>query len=303
MWFKNLRIYNLQDDFQYSPEELNLALSKFEFTPCGSMEPSKYGWTTPLGGDSSELVHAANGYIMVCAKRQEKVLPSSIVKELLDEKISEISAREGRSIRSSEKQSLKEEIVFSLLPKALVKSAYDFAYVDPKKKLIVVNATSAGRAEDIISLLREALGSLRATALMPLNTPREVMTGWLMGEKVPEAFEVGEECELSSMEEGRSIRFKQQNLWINEVNQHIASGLQVAKLAVKWNDSIDCIIDEQFCFKRLKYANDITDKADDHSVETAAERFDVDFSIMTIELSEFIEAALSAFGGFENKAQ
>jgi len=251
MWFKNLRIYRLAGNTKLTPEELNTALAKFEFQPCGNLEPIKYGWTQPLGRDGNEYVHAANGYIMICAKRQEKVLPSSIVKEVLDEKIAEISSKESRFVGRAEKLNLKEEIIFSLMPKALVKSSYDFAYIDTKNQLIVINTTSANRAEELISALRD--------------------------------------------------KFKHQDLWVEEVGRHIGSGLQVAKMAINWNDSIECLVDEQFCFKRIKYSSEITEKADDHSSETAVEQFDIEFSIMTLELSAFIEAMCEAFGGVDTE--
>ncbi|MFT6407652.1 MAG: recombination associated protein RdgC [Arenicella sp.] len=301
MWFKNLRIYRLTDSVKYTPEELNQALAKFEFKPCGNLEPLTYGWTSPLGRDGSEYVHAANGYIMVCAKRQEKVLPSSIVKETVDEKVAEISSSEARFVGKAEKQNIKEEIIFSLMPKALVKSSYVFAYIDIQNQLIVVNTSSANRSEELLSALREALGSLKAVPLTPLNTPRDVLTGWLTGSEIPEEFEVGEECELTSLDEGRSVKFKHQDLWIKEVGRHIDSGLQVAKLAVTWKDTIDCIIDDQFSVKRIKYGSEITEQADDHNSETAVEQFDIEFSIMTLELSAFISAISSAFGGIDEQ--
>jgi recombination associated protein RdgC len=302
MWFKNLRIYRLTDNVNYTPEELNQALAKFEFKPCGNLDPITYGWTPPLGRDGSEYVHAANGYIMVCAKRQEKVLPGSIVKEVLDEKVAEISTQEARFVGRAEKQNLKEEIVFSLMPKALVKSSYDFAYIDTKNQLIVINTSSANRAEELLSALREALGSLKAIPLTPLQAPREVLTAWLTGGEIPDEFEVGEECELTSLEDGRSVKFKHQDLWIKEVGRHIESGLQVATLAVTWKDTIECLIDDQFCIKRIKYGSQITEQADDHNSETAVEQFDIEFSIMTLELSALIGAMTDAFGGVETQS-
>lgn len=302
MWFKNLRIYSLNNSIAHTPEELNEALAKFKFKPCGNLEPLQYGWTPPLGRDGREFVHAANGYIMICAKRQEKVLPAAIVNEALDESVADISSRESRSVGRAEKQAIKEEIIFSLMPKALAKSSYTFAYVDTKKQLLIVNTSSANRAEELLVALREALGTLKAVPLTPLNSPRDLLTGWLTGSDIPADINVGEECELSSQEDGRSVKFKHQDLWIEEVGRHIDSGLQVAKLAIKWKDTIECLVDDQWCFKRIKYGNEITEQADDHNSDTAADQFDIEFSIMAIELSAFIEAMSDAFGGVETNA-
>jgi len=301
MWFKNLRIYRLNNSITHTPEALNEALTKFEFTPCASSDALSYGWTSPLGRHGSELVHAANGYIMICAKRQEKVLPGPVVKELLDEKVEDISTQESRFVGRAEKQSLKEEIIFSLMPKAFVKSSYDFAYIDTQNQMLFVNTSSANRAEELMAMLRETLGSLKAIPLIPLNAPRDVLTSWLTGGDVPHGVEVGEECELSSLDDGRSVKFKHQDLWVEEVGRHIGSGLQVAKLLVKWNDSIECIIDDQLCFKRLKYGNAITEQAKDHDADSAAAIFDNEFSIMTLELTAFTKAMIEAFGGVDEE--
>lgn len=303
MWFKNLRVYRFINKVTYSPEQLNQALADFEFTPCGNLEPVKYGWTQPLGRDGQEFVHAANGFIMMCAKRQEKVLPAAIIKEQLDEKIAEISANETRFVGRAEKQNLKEEITFSLMPRALLKSSYDFAYIDSKQQLIVINSSSANRAEELLSSLREALGTLKVIPLTPLKTPREVLTGWLKGGDIPDDIEIGEECELNSINESRSVKFKHQDLWVDEVSKHIDSGLQVSKLAVIWNESIECIIDDQFSFKRIKYGSEVTAQTEDSNSATAAEKFDIEFSVMTLELSAFLNTIMAAFGGVESGNQ
>ena len=297
MWFKNLRIYRLTDSFDYSPEDLNDLLQAHEFQPCGSLDPVKYGWTCPLGRHGTELVHAANGYIMVCAKRQEKIIPSSVVNEELEERVLAIQADENRFVGRKEKQTIKDEVIFDLLPKALTKSSLDFAYIDPKENLIVVNVGSSSRAENLLSALREALGALKVIPLTPYDPPPQVMTGWLKDMSTPKDFEIGEECELTSIKEGRVIKCKNQELTAEEILALIDSGMVVNKLAVNWKDAIQFIIDDQLAIKRIKYEDSIQEKLDDHSPETAAEQFDIEFSIMTVELSALIKALIKAFGG------
>jgi len=300
MWFKNFRVYRLTQSFDISPEALNEALAKNAFKPCGSLDPVKYGWSFPLGRHGSEYVHAANGYIMVCAKRQEKIVPSAVVNEALEDKVLEISNEESRHVSRAERQTLKDEIIFSLLPKALAKSSLDFAYIDPHNQLIVVNVGSAGRAEELISALREALGSLKAIPFTPMQSPILTMTDWVRNGVLPKGFELGEECELKSAKDGRTIRCKGQDLGADEVRQHIESGLNVVKLAFTWNEAISCVIDETMSFKRIKYDDEIYEKADNHDAESQAEQFDVEFAIMTVELKAFINAVKKAFGGIES---
>ena len=297
MWFKNLRIYRLTESFEHSPEALNEALEKFAFQPCGSLDPIKYGWTKPLGRHGVEYIHATNGYIMICAKRQEKILPSGVIKEALEEKILEISTNEGRHVARAERQTLKDEIIFSLLPKAFAKTSLDFAYIDTRENLIICNVSSSKRAEELLSALREALGRLKVVPLISKNTPVHVMTNWLNATEATDKFEIGEECELIAPKDGRVIRCKNQDLTAHEIRSHIESNMLVNKLAVSWNEAIHCVIDDQLCIKRIKYEDSIVDKANERHPESAAEEFDVEFSIMSLELSAFIRSLVRAFGG------
>lgn len=297
MWFKNLRLYRLAEPWTLSTEALNEKLAEFCFNPCGSLDPMRYGFEPPLGRHGSEFVHATNGYIMICAKKQEKILPSGVIKEQLEEKVLAISEAESRSLSRKERDGLKDEIIFSLLPKAFTKSSLDYAYIAPQENLIVVNASSAKRAEDLLSKLREALGSLRCLPITAKNLPIQVMTHWLRASEAPHQFELGEECELQASKDGRIIRCKQQDLTASEILSHLESGMHVSKIALTWKEAIHCVIDDQLAIKRLKFEDSISEKANERNPDSKAEQFDADFSIMTLELKAFIAALMAAFGG------
>ncbi len=297
MWFKNLRLFRLTEEWTISTEELNTKLAEFCFNPCGSLDPLRYGFEFPLGRHGSEFVHVTNGYIMICAKKQEKILPSGVIKEALEEKVQAISDAESRPVSRKERDALKDEIIFSLLPKAFTRSSLDYAYIAPNEKLIVVNSSSAKRAEDLLSKLREALGSLRCLPISPKNLPTQAMTHWLRESKAPHQFELGEEVELQATKDGRVVRCKKLDLTAAEIRNHLDSGMHVSKIALVWKESISCIIDDQLGIKRLKFEDVISDKANDRNPETKAEQFDADFAIMAMELNHFINALLAAFGG------
>ncbi len=297
MWFKNLRLFRLTEEWTISTEELNTKLAEFSFNPCGSLDPLRYGFEFPLGRHGSEFVHVTNGFIMICAKKQEKILPGGVIKEALEEKVQAISDAESRPVGRKERDALKDEIIFSLLPKAFTRSSLDYAYIAPNEKLIVVNSSSAKRAEDLLSKLREALGSLRCLPISPKNLPTQVMTHWLRESKAPHQFELGEEVELQATKDGRVVRCKKLDLTAAEIRNHLDSGMHVSKIALVWKESISCIIDDQLGIKRLKFEDVISDKANDRNPETKAEQFDADFAIMAMELNHFINALLAAFGG------
>ena len=285
-----------------SADELNEKLAEFCFNPCGSLDPLRYGFEPPLGRHGSEYVHVTNGYIMICAKKQEKILPSGVIKEQLEEKVLALSEAEGRPIGRKERDGMKDEIIFSLLPRAFTKSSLDFAYIAPQEKLIVVNAGSAKRAEDLLSKLREALGSLRCLPITAKNLPTQVMTHWLRERSASHQLSLGEECELQAAKDGRVIRCKAQDLTADEILSHLDSGMHVSKLALTWKEAIHFVVDDQLALKRLKFEDSISEQANERNPESKAEQFDADFAIMALELKAFIVDVVAAFGGEDDSA-
>lgn len=302
MWFKNLSLYRFTEAFSIKGTELAEKLEQMRFRPCGSHDESSFGWTAPLGRGSELLVHESNGYLMVCAKKEEKVLPAAVVNEMVQEKVLEIETQQGSKLSKKERNALKDELIFELLPKAFSFSRIIYAYIDPKGGWVVVDAASAKKAEDLLSCLRRCLGSLPVVPVNTIDSPAMTMTGWLMENKAPDGIQIEDECELRSPEEeGGIVRCKNHNLALPEIKNHLESGKQAIKLALNWEDRIAFMLDENLAVKRLRFLDLVQDQISDIDVETDAERFDADFSIMTLELSNFLPRLLELFGG-ENKS-
>jgi recombination associated protein RdgC len=300
MWFKNLRLYRFTETFDLSPEALDELLAAKHFQPCGSLDPVRYGWVSPLGRHGTQYVHAANGYIMVCMKRQEKILPAAVINEALEEKVFQLTEEEGRPVGRKERQSMKDEIAFSLMPNAFTKSSLNYAYIAPQDGLLVVNASSAKRAEDLLAALRDAIGSLKVIPVTTQKAPTQIMTHWVNTLDVPKEFEIGDECEFKATTDGRVIRCKNADLTADEIRQHLETGMFVKRLSVTWNEAIHCVVDEDFGIKRLKFEDSIQSKAESIDADSAAAQFDAEFSVMTVELAAFISSLLAAFGGTDD---
>ena len=153
MWFKNIRAYRLTSPFTLSPEQLGEQLAQRGFEPCAKSQALSLGWTPPLGVEDGELVHAAAGRLLVKLKREEKLLPSSVVRELLEEKISEIEQGQARKVYRKERLNLKDEIIQDCLPRAFTRSTSVYAYIDTRSNWIFVDAASAARAEELARTL------------------------------------------------------------------------------------------------------------------------------------------------------
>lgn len=302
MWFKNLSIFRLTEDFTLSPADLEQKLGQMAFRPCGNHEESTFGWTAPLGKTSEQLVHSTNGFMMLCGKKEEKVLPAAVINEMLQEKILEAEDQQGRKLAKKERTAIKDELIFELLPKAFSFSRKTYAYIDLKGGWLVVDAASAKKAEDLLSNLRKCLGSLPAVPPSTIEKPVTTMTQWLINNQAPADITIEDECELRSPEEeGGIIRCKRHDLALPEIKNHLDTGKEAIKLAISWDDRLSFIIDEHLAIKRLRFLDLIQDQVADIETHDEAEQFDTDFSIMSLELANFLPRLMDLFGG-ENKA-
>ena len=296
MWFKNLAIYRFTEPFTLEPAALEQKLQQQSFRPCGAQDQFNFGWTSPLGKSSDSLVHASNGFMMICGKKEEKVLPTPVVNELLQDRISEIEEREARKLPGKERTRIKDELVFELLPRAFAFSRKTYAYIDSQGGWLVVDAASAKKAEDLLSPLRKCIGSLPVVPIGASFKPAAIMTHWLLHHDEPKDIVIEDECELrSSEEEGGIIRCKRHDLALPEIKNHLDTGKQVIKLAMKWADRLSFVLDEGLSVKRLKFLDLIQEQAASTEADNEFQQFDADFSIMSAELSHFIPRLIELF--------
>ncbi len=299
MWFKNLALYRFTEPFALTSDELEEKLNDKRFRPCGSHDEFSLGWTSPVGNASEQLIHASNGFMMLCLKKEEKVIPAAVINEMLQDKVSEKEDQEARKLSKKERSTLKDELIFELLPRAFSFSKQTYAYIDPKGGWMIVDAATAKKAEDLLSHLRKCLGSLPVVPVNSIDKPAVIMTQWLSDmNTVPKDLIVEDECELRSTEDdGSIIRCKRNNLALPEITNHLDNCKQVIKLAVNWTDRLSFIIDENLAVKRLKFLDLIQDQVDETEADDEIGQFDIDFSIMSLELANFLPRLLEIFGG------
>jgi recombination associated protein RdgC len=298
LWFKNLMVYRLSREVALNADEMEKQLSAFAFTPCGSQDMAKTGWVSPMGSHSDALTHAVNGQIVICARKEEKILPSPVIKQELQAKIERLEAEQHRKLKKTEKDALKDEVLHSLLPRAFSRFNQTFMWIDTVNDLIMVDAASAKRAEDTLALLRKSLGSLPVVPLT-MESPIELtLTEWVRSGEMPAGFAIQDEAELKAiLEEGGVIRCKKQNLISDEIAVHIEAGKLVTQLAVDWQERIQLMLSDDGSLKRLKFADTLREQNDDIDRDDFAQRFDADFILMTSELAALIKNTIEALGG------
>lgn len=288
--FKNARLYHLEDPAAINAEDLESRLAERRFRPCGPLQIASLGWHPPLGGQTQGLVHAGNGCITLCARRQERLLPSAVVAEAMEERVEDIQEREGREVGRRERRNLREEVMLDMLPRAFTRSRQIRAYLDLVGGWMVVDAAGEKGAEELVEFLRETLGSFRVRPPRPRHAPIALMTRWVETGKAPGGFELGDACELRDPRDEKSlVRCSGQDLGTDECTTHLRAGKEVVKLAVRWREQLEFTLEEDLSLKRLRFAEALLEESMEPDAEDEAARFDAEFAIMALQLRALIE--------------
>ncbi|MBE03142.1 recombination-associated protein RdgC [Marinobacter lutaoensis] len=304
MWFRNARVYRFTKPFDIDPETLESQLQADAFKPCGPQETSRQGWVPPLGKHGQQLVHSANGCLLIALRKEEKILPGPVVKEAVEERAEAIELEQGRKVRRKEKDEIKEQVMLEMLPKAFSRNRRGYAYLSPKDGVLVVDAGSAKQAEDLASALRKSIGSLPVRPPALQQAPAFTFTGWLNGSlPLPSSLSLGSECELKDpSEDGGVVRCRGLDLKADEIRNHLEAGMQVTKLALTWDDTVSFVVDEELALRRLKFGDTLQEQLEAVDSDDAVARFDTAFTLMTLELSRLIPGLLDALGGEDRSA-
>lgn len=296
MWFKNLYFFAFTRPFEWTEQDIEKLLSEHLFTPCASTEMSHFGWVNAMGKHGNSIVHTVNGNHLLCARKEEKILPAPVIKEMLEEKVTALENEHSRSATKKEKEQFKEDIIFELLPRAFSRVTDMHAYINAEHNIIVINSSSRSKAEDFLALLRKALGTLPVMSVSPEKAPDELMTDWLTDAQFGENFQLGTEAELHGLgDDGAIIRVKKQDLQSEEIKAHLDAEKFVVKLELEWDDAMSFILCDDFAIKRLKFFDVLHEQNDDIDKDDALARLDADFALMAGELNRFIDDLLAEF--------
>jgi len=301
MWFKNLLSYRLTQEVPFEAEALEAALASKPARPCASQELTTYGFVAPFGkGEDAPLVHVSGEFLLIAARKEERILPSSVVNDAVKEKVEEIETEQMRKVYKKERDQIKDEIIQAFLPRAFIRRSMIFAAIAPRLGMILVNSASAKRAEDLLSTLREVMGSLPVSPATVKIAPVATMTDWVKSQQAAEGFYVLDECELrDTAEDGGIVRCKRQDLTGEEIQLHLSTGKVVTQLALAWQDKLSFVLDDKMVIKRLKFEELLQEQAEQDGGDEAAQQFDASFLLMMMTFSEFLPVLFEALGGEE----
>lgn len=287
LWFKNFQFYRFVESISFDENTLAEALDEQRFTPCSSQAQQSFGWVSPLHRNANELVYAANGCLLFCMRSEQKVIPPSLLKETLEERVVEIEQAQGRSVFRKERQQLKEDILSLLLPKALTRANHTLGYIDTRNGFMVVNASSPATADAFIELLIESVKVLGAAKLTSEQNPSAVFNRWLT-EALPEGWQYTGDYELKDPVDQRVARFKDNEAENPVLDALLADGYWVSKLGVNFQDRLKCALQDDLQIKSVKFSDELLKENESINTEDDMAKWDADFVLMSRTIADFV---------------
>ena len=294
MFFRNLTLFRFPTTLDFS--QLDELLPEMQLKPVGALELSSRGFVSPFGRNEPELSHRVGEALWLTVGGEDKILPSAVVNDLLGKKLAEIEEKEGRKPGGRTRKRIKEDLVHELLPRAFVKPSRTDALIDLEHGFVAVDSSSRKNSEEFVSQIRGALGSFPALPLNAEVAPRNILTGWIAGEPLPEGLALGEECELKdAMEGGAVVKCQHQDLQGDEIAKHLESGKQVTRLALTLDDHLSFVLGEDLVVRKLKFLDGAVDQLENTEREDLRAELDARFALLSGEVKRLflvLEGAL-----------
>jgi recombination associated protein RdgC len=294
--FKNLTLYRIAPDWSASFEQVQSALAERRFSPCGATEEKSSGWVEPRGEAHGPLAESVAQQIILKFQAESKAVPGAVVRKHAQAAADEIETQSGRKPGKKEMRQLRDDAKLALLPMAFARQSSTWVWIDAERRLLITDAGSQARTDDLITALVEALPGLNPMLVQTTLTPAHAMAQWLLAatpDEWPSGLSVERECELQSSDEEKSVvRYTRHHLINDEVRQHLQRGLHPKRLAMSWEGRVAFVLTESMQLKKIGFLDGvIAESGHDDS------GFDADVAISTGELRQLIPDLIEALGG------
>lgn len=290
-------VYRIGPDWSASLAQMEEALDKARFVACGATQEQSVGWIEPRGEANGPLVESVGGQWILKLMIESKAVPGAVVRRKAQEQIDQIEATTGRKPGKKETKEIREEALRALLPMAFARQTTVLVWIDPAARLLVTDASSQSKSDEVVTSLVRALDGLALTLLQTQVAPQAAMAQWLTvasADELPPSFSVERECELKSADEQQSVvKFTRHNLATDEVRQHIAEGKLPTRLALSWDGRVSFVLTEALQLKKVQFLDGVFE----NSSGEKEDGFDADAAITTGELGQLIPDLVEALGG------
>lgn len=286
----------------------------------GSKDPAATSWRsqgliTPVGDDLIYQIEA--GKFLMAMQVNERILPGKVRDEFLAKEVEKFNEREGRAIGKKDYAMLKEEVEFSLLPKAFIRRSVTPVIFIAKHRLVLVCTTSPKRAEDTIVMLCGLFNQMTGSdaswhPLQPNNAVVGTLTAVAKGGSTAAnddgTFLIADNAVLRG-EGKQTIRIKDKDIDSYDVQKLLKQGYDVHELGFSYDSNghangdalLSFTLTDKMVFKRLKF-NDGAAKVEMGDAETTEQQLEAVLWLTARTYTDVLINLMHEFGGFKTLA-
>jgi recombination associated protein RdgC len=292
--FKNVIMYRIAPGWDVNAPEMEARLQDSHFVECGTSQEKSMGWIEPRGEDHGPLLEAVASQWILKVMTETRAVPASVVNRKAQERIDQIEASTGRKPGKKETRDIKDNVRLELLPMAFTKQSSSLVWIDRQAQLLVLDAASQARADEVVAMLVQNLPGLTLSLINTQTSPGTAMAGWLVTQEPPQGFSVDRECELKAADESKAVvRYARHRLDTEEVKQHIEGGKMPTRLALTWNDRLSFVLTEGLQLKKLSFLDVVFESAS----TVKEDDFDANVALTTGELQQALPMLVRALDG------
>lgn len=270
MWIKNLNVFQAESRLSWTAGEIETHLADALCPTCGSQTLSTEGFAPPLKGNSA-MSYSVDGLVYALHQETSRLLPGPVVAEAVDARVEQLETEQGRKVGRRERGDIKDQVIFELLPQAFTRSRYTGVLIDLQHDRVWVDCASDKRGEQVVTALREALGTLPVVPVSASVAPAAMLTQWLRDPAtLPDKLSLGDRCELQDADDVQSVvRCTAMDLRTEEILAHLEAGMQVTKLSLCWDDALEFDLTAKLAIKRICPLDRINDSLESMDNEDA----------------------------------
>ena len=292
----NAILYRLSDPAQLSVATFDECFDTRKFLPCGPTQEKSCGFVPPRGEAHGALAECVDGQLIMKLMTETKSVPAAVIRRVVDEKIEQIFQSTGRKPGKKETRDLRDDVRLALLPDAWPKQVATLIWIDPDANLLVIDAASQVKADDVVSFLVAAIPGLAVQLLCTKLSPTGSMAEWLLSGEAPAGFTVDRDCELKASDESKAVvRYARCALDTEEVRNHIQRGKMPTQLALTWNSHVSFVMNDGLQLKKIVFLESALNG--DKGMTLDNDAFDANVVIVTGELRQLIPDLVDALGG------
>lgn len=264
MWLRQFQVFNISFDFQ---KDLAPYLQEHALAPCPAHARTSFGWKTIAPDTYSETIQS---YSICYFGKEERILPQSVVNHTVETKARELKESRGFPLKRHEKQQLKQDTEFNLLPKAFCVQKHQIILFDQLRHRMFIQSTSQQQLELIISLLHKTIP--QSIEINPITAKENFIQDWQSWlsepQSLPHFLQLADKLAFIDEDNQRKQIKCQGYNWEEDSASHwMKQGLIPSEISLIWREMIQFHLNPKFGFKRVHALPAFKDQIDAQILE------------------------------------